>query len=128
MAPRVKQFSRRADAYPMRRAATAIVLIAGALLLRAPFVRGALFIALLVGLTAAILLLAGRHFRRSGASLTPWVVSIAVSAVVTVPQVAVRHYKHVGSGVFAAIVGALLLAALLRFVAFLVDYSRQRLG
>lgn len=110
----------------MRRATTAVVLITGALLLGTQFVRGAVFITLLVALTATILLLAGRHVRRSGASLIPWAVSIAVSAVVTVPQAAVRHHRHVGSGVFATVVGTLLLAALLRFVVFLVDYFRQR--
>jgi hypothetical protein len=103
-------------------------MIAMALLLGAPFVTGAVFIVLLVALTVAIFTLAGRRIRRSGASLTPWIVSLVIGAVVTVPQVAVRHYKHVGAGVFAAIVGMLMLALLLRFVVFVVDYFRTRQG
>ncbi len=97
-----------------------------ALLLGAPFVTGAVFIVLLVCLTAAIFLLTGRRIRRSAHSLTPWIVSLVLGAIVTVPQVAVRHYKHVGAGVFAAIVGTLMLALFLRFVIFVVDYVRSR--
>jgi O-antigen/teichoic acid export membrane protein len=110
----------------MRRAATAMILIAMALLLGAPFVTGVVFIVLLVALTATIFTLAGRRIRRGGGSLTPWVVSLVIGAIVTVPQTAVHQYKHVGAGVFAAIVGTLMLALLLRFVIFVVDYLRKR--
>lgn len=110
----------------MRRAATAIVLIALALLLVAPFVRGPLFIAVLAALTVTILVVAGRRIRRSGASLVPWLVSLVVGVVTTTPQVATAHYRHVSGGVFAGVFWSLLVAVYLRLVIFLADYFRKR--
>lgn len=65
----------------MRRAVMAIVLIALALPLVAPFVRGLVFIAVLAALTVTVLVVAGRRIRRSGASMVPWVVSLVVGVV-----------------------------------------------
>jgi uncharacterized protein YqfA (UPF0365 family) len=109
----------------MRRAATAIVLIALALLLFAPFVRGAVFITVLAALTISILVVAGRRVRRAGASLVPWLVALAIGVVTTTPQVATAHYKHVAGGVFAGVFWSLLVALYLRFVIFLADYFRR---
>jgi hypothetical protein len=112
----------------MRRAAIAIVLIALALLLIAPFVRGLVFVAVLAALTTAIVVVVGRRIRRSGASLVPWLVSLVVGVVTTTPQVATAHYKHVAGGVFAGVFWSLLVAVYLRFVIFLADYFRRRRG
>jgi hypothetical protein len=112
----------------MRRAATAIILIALALLLVAPFVRGLVFITVLATLTITILVVAGRRIRRSGASLVPWLVSLVVGVVTTTPQVATAHYKHIAGGVFAGVLWSLVVAVYLRFVIFLADYFRRRGG
>ncbi len=110
----------------MRRVATAVVPLALALLLVTPFVRGAVFIAVLAALTITIFVLVGRRIRRSGASPIPWVVSLGVSAVVTTPQIALGHYKHAAGAVFGGVFWWLILAALLRLVIFLADYLRSR--
>jgi hypothetical protein len=61
-------------------------------------------------------------------TLVPWSVSLAVSAVVIVPQLATEHYRRVGAQVFAGLIWWVILAALLRLVIFLADYFRQRLN
>ncbi len=110
----------------MRRVATAVIPLALALLLVAPFVRGAVFIAVLVALTITIFVLVGRRIRRSGASPVPWVVSLGVSAVITTPQIALGHYMHAAGAAFGGVLWWLILAALLRLVIFLADYLRSR--
>jgi hypothetical protein len=95
-------------------------------LLVEPFVRGLLFIAVLAALTVTLFVVAGRRIRRSGASLVPWLVALAVGVVTTAPQVATAHYKHVGGGVFAGVFWSLVAAVYLRLVIFLADYFRRR--
>ncbi len=110
----------------MRRVTTAVILLVLALLLVTPFVRGIVFTAALSALAVSIVVLVGRRIRRSGASPIPWVVSLGVSAVITPPQIAFGHYKHVAFAVFVGVVWWLILAALLRLVIFLADYLRGR--
>jgi len=45
--------------------------------------------------------------------------------VVTVPQTAAAHYKHVARGVFGGGFWWIVLAAFLRLVIFLSDYFRR---
>jgi hypothetical protein len=111
---------------PMRRVAIAIALAVLALL--TPFVGAAAFIAALAGLTVALLLTAARRLRRRGTSRAPWVVSLAVSAVVELPQVLLQRWSERHSAVAVAVVCVLyvlILAAVLRFVIFLADYFRR---
>lgn len=96
----------------MRRSAAAILLLVLAALLFAPFVVGAVFIAVLAALVVGIFLIVGRRIRRKGDSLVPWLVSLGISAVIITPQITVEvHYKHIGARVFAGVLGWLILAA-----------------
>jgi hypothetical protein len=113
----------------MRRSATAILLLVLAALLFAPFVVGAVFIAVLAALVVGIFLVVGRQIRRKGDSLVPWLVSLGISAVIITPQIALEgHYKHIGARVFAGVLGWLILAAVLRLAILIADYCRKRFG
>jgi uncharacterized protein YqfA (UPF0365 family) len=113
----------------MRRIAVAILLLFLAALLFAPFVVGAVFIAVLAALVVGVFVVVGKRIRRKGDSLVPWLVSLGISAVITTPQIALEsHYKHIGAHVFAGVLGWLMLAALLRLAILMADYCRKRFG
>lgn len=116
-------------AHWMRATKTAVVLIAliaVGFVLAAPLVRGLVLIALLLTIIAAIFLAVGRRVRRNRSSFVPWVVSLVVSAVVTVPQLAMEHYKSLIAHVLFGLIWWVVLAAILRLVIFLADYFRRR--
>jgi cell shape-determining protein MreD len=105
-----------------------IVLLAAALLVGGSAVGGAALISCVIALLVAAAVGVARRAKRTGQSLVPWLVSLALAAVVVVPQLALRnnHYKHLGAFVVDCILSWLLLAALLRFAIFLTDYFRRR--
>ncbi len=76
-------------------------------------------------LFAAILAPVFLGARRVSASV-PWMVSLVVSAVITVPQLVTEHFKRVGPHVAWGVVWWLLFAAFLRLIIFLADYFRNR--
>ena len=67
-----------------------------------------------------------RSVMRSRSSRICWLVSLAVSAVIIAPQLALGHYKRAAAAAFGGVIEWLFLAAVLRLVIFLADYFRRR--
>jgi hypothetical protein len=117
----VKQLRQPADAHPMRRSTTAIVLtlLAVGLLLAPPELRGWALIGCMLALIAAIPIAARRRAGKNSA-LVPWAISFAVSAAISVPLLVSGRYESVGGHVFFGLILWVVLAAFFRLVAFLV--------
>jgi hypothetical protein len=118
----------------MRRAAPVVVVltVAALLLLVGAPAFAAIVFAVLLGVIVLIGVAVARHVprwrRRDPLARVSWLVSLIVSAVITVPQLALAHYRHAVAGVIGGVLWWLVLALVLRFVIFLADYFRRRVN